>query len=369
MQKDWNKMKKIALFLCIFCAAFFSCNHGDTYYNPDERCIEKRTRYTDSIILQNANELPCAVVGLYSINNFLILVQNNRDSVFRVIDMSNGSFLASFGKIGRARNEFQSVPQKVYCIRDKKGTPMLCVQENACTKIVDIKKSICVNNCVISDIIKEKKDYLFDYTYHLGEKECFNYKTVSYEDARDEVYIEPMFYMDNSEKKWEIFPQIITPVFSNIVDCAYAMTVYVSPNGKYAVGIQHMIDMVTIFDIVGNKSIGIINPDSYTLEYLEKEVNEKNIRDKLIWYNTSGCVTDNGFIVLKDGDFYKNVAHEEGEEGSSVINYYNWNGEKLFSYLLNKKINYIAYNENQGIVYAISNADKLYSCKLKRNEK
>jgi hypothetical protein len=362
-------MKKITIIIGILCAILFSCNHGDTYYNPDEICFEKGTVYRDSVLFQNAKELPFAVEGLYSIDNYMIIVQNNRDSVLQVVDMNNGSFLAGFGKIGRAKTEFQSVPQKVYCIRDKNGNPMLCIQENACTKIVDIKKSICANTCVISKIIKEKKDYLFDYTYHLGEQECFNYKTVSYEDARDEVYIEPKFYMEDSDEKWEIFPQIITPAFSNIVDCAYAMMVYVSPNGKHAVGIQNLIDMVTIFDIVNNKSIGIINSDSYTLEYLEKEVNENNIKDELIWYNTSGGVTDNGFVVIKDGDFYRKVAYEEGEDGPSIINYYNWNGEKQFSYLVNKKLKYIAYNEKEEILYAISNADKLYSCKLKKNEK
>ena len=246
-------MKKVTIIFGILCATLFSCSHGDSYYSPDEILVDERVECVDSVILKNVKELSSVVVGLYSIDHYLILVQNNRDSVLQVVDMNNGSFLASFGKIGRAKTEFQSVPQKVYCIRDKNGNPMLCIQENACTKIVDIKKSICANTCVISKIIKEKKDYLFDYTYHLGEQECFNYKTVSYEDARDEVYIEPKFYMEDSDEKWEIFPQIITPAFSNIVDCAYAMMVYVSPNGKHAVGIQNLIDMVTIFDIEHNR--------------------------------------------------------------------------------------------------------------------
>ena len=359
-------MKKVTIIFGILCATLFSCSHGDSYYSPDEILVDERVECVDSVILKNVKELSSVVVGLYSIDHYLILVQNNRDSVLQVVDMNNGSFLASFGKIGRAKTEFQSVPQKVYCIRDKNGNPMLCIQENACTKIVDIKKSICANTCVISKIIKEKKDYLFDYTYHLGEQECFNYKTVSYEDARDEVYIEPKFYMEDSDEKWEIFPQIITPAFSNIVDCAYAMMVYVSPNGKHAVGIQNLIDMVTIFDIEHNRSIGIVNPASYTLNDLESDFNENNIKEKLIWYNTSGCATDNCFMVIKDGDFYRNVAHEDSEDGTSVINCYDWNGEKRFSYVVNKKLNYIAYNDKTGVLYAISNSDILYSSTLKK---
>ena len=144
------------------------------------------------------------------------------------------------------------------------------------------------------------------------------------------------------------------------------MMVYVSPNGKHAVGIQNLIDMVTIFDIEHNRSIGIVNPASYTLNDLESDFNENNIKEKLIWYNTSGCATDNCFMVIKDGDFYRNVAHEDSEDGTSVINCYDWNGEKRFSYVVNKKLNYIAYNDKTGVLYAISNSDILYSSKLKK---
>ena len=359
-------MKKVTIIFGILCATFFSCSHGDSYYSPDEILVDERVECVDSIILENVKELSSVVVGLYSIDHYLILVQNNRDSVLQVIDMNNNSFVTSFGKVGRARNEFQNIPQRVYCIKDEKGKPMLCIQENTCTKLVDIEKSVETSECVMSKVIKEKKDYLFDYTYHFAGNKCFNYKTVSYEDARDEVYIEPKFYMEDSDEKWEIFPQIITPAFSNIVDCAYAMMVYVSPNGKHAVGIQNLIDMVTIFDIEHNRSIGIVNPASYTLNDLESDFNENNIKEKLIWYNTSGCATDNCFMVIKDGDFYRNVAHEDSEDGTSVINCYDWNGEKRFSYVVNKKLNYIAYNDKTGVLYAISNSDILYSSTLKK---
>ena len=362
-------MKKVTIIIGILCSTVFSCNHGDKYYNPDKILVDERVEYTDSIILSNGKELSNAVVGLYSIDNYIILIQNNRDSVLRITDMNNDSFVASFGKIGRARNEFQNIPQRAYCIKDEKGKPMLCIQENTCTKLVDIKNSVETSNCVMSKVIKEKKDYFFDFTYHFSGKKCFNYKTVSYEDARDAIYFTPMFYMEDSEVKWDIYPRIITPSFSNIVDCAYAMKVLVSPNGKHAVGIHHLIDMITIFDFLNNESIGIINPASYTLNDLENEFNENNIKEKLIWYNTSGCATDNYFMVIKDGDFYRNVAHEDSEDGTSVINWYDWTGEKQSSYVLNKKLSYIAYDEKTSILYAISNANKLYYYRLSVQKK
>lgn len=360
-----------AIVVVVVFVAFQGCgSREDLYYNPDKILVDERNDYTDSIILKDVNELYNEVKGLYSIDNYLILVQDNKDSIFQVLDINSGTCLASFGKVGHAHNEFQSSPWKVYCVRDEKGEPMLCIQDIKCTKVVDIKKSVDEGNCVISKIIKEKKDYLFDYTYYFAENKWFNYKTVSYEDARDLVYIKPMFYMNNeTDNGWDLFPQIINPTVTSLVECAYAMNLFVSPNGRYVVGIQNYIDNVTVFDISKKRSIGIINPDSYTLQDLESEFNENNIKEKLIWYNTSGCATDNYFMVIKDGDFYRNVAHEDSEDGTSVINWYDWTGEKQSSYVLNKKLSYIAYDEKTSILYAISNANKLYYYRLSVQKK
>ncbi len=362
-------MKKINFVLVfgLLCLSFFSCNRKDAYYNPDVVIVDNNEGNTETISLQYVKDLPSMIEELSCIDNYLILTQNNNDSIFLVMDMNNGAFIASFGKVGHARNEFSSIPLRVYCTRNEKGEPMLCIQQNLCTKIVNIKKSIETNNCVISKIIKEeKKDYLFDHTFYFARNKWFNYKTVSYEDARDNIYTKPMFYMNDAiDNEWNIFPQIITPTYSNVVDCAYAMNVLMSPNGKYAVGIQNYIDIVTIFDIDNHKSIGIINPHSYTLRDMESEFGENNLREKIIWYNASGCVTDHSFMVIKSGDFYRNVASNENEEGKSTINCYDWNGEKQASFIANKKLKYIAYNEKTGILYAITYANKLYSCKLK----
>lgn len=359
-------MKKEIFVFSILCLSFFSCNHEDAYYNPDVVEIEKKGGNIDTITLQYIQDLPSRSEGISCIDNYLILTQENRDSVFQVVDINSGSIIANFGKVGHTRNEFSSTPQKVYCVRNEKGEPMLCIQDNLCTKVVDIKKSIETNNCVISKIIKENKFFLFDYTFHLAENKWFNYRTVSYEDARDKEYIKPMFYMnDDTDNEWDIFPQIITPTYSTLVDYAYAMKVLVSPNGKYAVGIHNFIDIVTIFDIDNHKSIGIVNPNSYTLRDMESDFNKDNFNEKLIWYNTSGCVTDQFFIVIKDGDLYNDIAYDDSEDGLSVINCYDWSGTPKASYVVNKKLEYIAYSEETGSLYAISYANKLYSCKLK----
>lgn len=359
-------MIKIKLHIAtVLCLMFYSCNQKDSHYSTDYKIIEKSNVYADSIVLQDLEHVSSVVEELCCIDNFLILIQHNRDSIFQIIDSKNDSIIVSFGKIGHARNEFLNIPQKVYCIRNKDGQPLLCIQEEKCTKIVDIKKSIDTNVCTIADIIKEQKEYFFYSTYHFNKNKHFNYKTVSYEDARDGIYIKPTFCLnDDFEKKWDVFPNIITPSFSNIIDCAYAMKMLVSPNGEYAVGIQHFVDNVTIFDFHRNKTTGIINPNSYTLQNMELDFSENNMPDKLIWYNTSGCASDNCFMVIKDGRLYKNVAYDDNEDGSSIINKYGWDGQQQSSIVLNKKARHIAYCEMTDKLYVIGNTNILYFCKL-----
>jgi len=359
-------MKNLIYPIFFIVLLFVSCRPEKAYYKPDIIINENGIERVDSIALHHVRDIHNMVYGLYSIDEYLILVQNNRDTLFQVYDTRNDSLIAHFGKIGHAHNEFQRVPVKAYCISNENNLPMLCIQEEACTKLIDVKASIETNKCVIAETLKDDKNFAFYYTFHIGNKKCFNYKTVSYEDARDHIYIKPAFYMNNdSDKGWDIFPQIINPTYSSVVEYAYLMKVLTSPNGKYVVGINQLIDFVTIFDLPKNKTIGIINSDSYTFENMETVFNENNIGEKVICFNISGCATDNSFFVLKDGDLYENIAQNENEEGYTIISRYEWSGNKRSSYVLDKKLIYIAYNENTGILYAISAADKLYSFKLR----
>lgn len=339
----------------------FSCGTSNKLYNPDALLLKEEKSVIDSIHLERMWISHSPVLDIKCIDPYLVLIQYNKDTLFTVIDSSSDTIMARFGQIGRARNEFLNYPEIAYCVRGEDGSPLLCVQEELCTKIVDLRKSIETNQCIIIDAIKETDNSLFHHIYHLGKDDLFVYKTLSYEDPRDEIFEEPEFYITgNYSKKWRIFPRVIKPQYTNIVDCAYYNDVSISPDTKHVLSMYCFWDMMTIFDISNNMATGIVSPQSYTLEFLESEITESNAPEELIWYNTSSCATDQHFLVIEDGGLYA----KDRSANPSLVCGYNWDGHLRFTYMLDQRIAKIAYSEDNQMLYAVNFEDELFRYKI-----
>ena len=357
-------MNKVLSILSCVSLAFFSCGSRTQYYSPDVVAIKETTETIDSLSFNKQITMGAMIQDIQCIDNILIITQENRDTIFVVIDTKSDSIIARFGRIGHARNEFTKIPDVVYCIRAEDGSPKLCVSEDACTKVIDLQKSIDAQKCVISEIIKEKSKNMFYQTYHIGKKKEFIYKEVSYDDPRDGIFYPPEFSFKYSDiKKWNIFPQIIRPSFANFAPDNYYNCIAVSPNGAHAVSVNLFVDIVTIFDFEKLQAIGVVNPNSYTLEYIEKQITESNVRDIIRLYNFSACATDKCYIIIEDGRTLKekeNKDIEENENLGTMICGYNWDGKLQFACRADKCISEIAYCEMNHKLYAVG----LYSGNL-----
>lgn len=355
-------MKKILLHIIICITLLCACKRTSEFYNPDETICERHEMPTDTIYSDKGSEIFSHIREITSIDNYLIIVQDNKDTIFRVINIEKDSVIAGFGCKGNARNEFAATPWTVYCIKDKNGSPQLFTWDGIGTKIIDIEKSIEANKCIIKDFIKENEDKYFYTTFHVGNNTKFIYKSVSYEDARDAVYIPPLYYMTTGDTKfeWNIYPKIINPEWSNMVDAAYSNEIWIKPDGSKAISVANFIDIVNIFDFSKKEVVGIVNPDCYTYDFIEQEGSESTIKEHLRYFNTSACVTDNCFIILKDGALYKDVIGEKDEDRCSSIHIYDWNGKLQKSYVVDKNLLHIAYYEKGKRLYATSIANKLY---------
>ena len=363
-------MSKAFFFLIVICFVLFSCNSSTKHYNPDIVKYKDLDKYEDSVQLNDVLTLNADIRNLLCIDNYLIISQDNNDSLFVVMDTSNDSLISCFGRIGHARNEFYTTPGIIYCVRDKDDSPLLCVWEETCTKVIDLRKSIESNTCILSDVIKEKKNSFFSHTYHLTGNKSFVYKTVSYKDPRDDIYFPPVYcFIDDDVKEWNIYPEIIQPQFKSSVFGDYSNTMSLSPDGMHLVSVSHYIDIITIFDFGKKQSVGFINPDSYTYDYLEDEITESNAEERIRLYNFSACATDQCFIVLEDGKTLKERAECIGNGVDNIglkLHGYNWEGKSQFVFNVDKNISYIAYNETNKKIYATDLLNgKLYNCIVK----
>ena len=354
-------MKRV-VWVAVILVTLFSCNNASDYYNPDSVVEKGRAVCADSMILGYGVSNRSSIAGLVCIDDYLIILQENNDTLFRIIDVSTDSLLSSFGRIGHARDEFQGIPSTMYCSKDKSGQALLFIQEAGHTKVINLSKSIAAHKCVLHETIKEKNYDFFTHTYHLGKGRTFAYKALSYVDPREGVFFPPVYSLLDSEEetRWNIYPQIIRPSFQNIVDCAYDNVTMVSPDCHHAVSVNNFIDIITIFDLQAKHTTGIMNPDSYSFEYMEKVITQSNAEEKLRWYNTSVCVTNNSFLVIEDGDLYAKDKQNVG----SVIRCYDWQGTMHFSRICNKRLSQIAYFEQYRKLYAVEAYEKLYTYKL-----
>lgn len=334
-----------------------SCKPSSQHFSTDIVKEKLQIEQLDTINMVSCMNFFSPICGVSNIDQYLILVQENRDTLFRVIDSSTDSLVASFGRVGHAHNEFQEIPINMYCRKDQDGSPLLYIQETLLTKVVDLKKSISANKCIIKDIIKEKYNSFFYRIYHLDGDNIFIHKKLSYQDPRDEIFFQPEYSLINRNSiKWNIYPEIIHPKFKNIVDCAYDNVLTISPDCLHALSVSNFIDIITTFDLQKNLTIGIINPAGYDFEYLENEITSENVSQKLRWYNTSVCSTNDRFIVIEDGGLYSNNETPR----NSIIRSYDWNGNTQFAYKVNMRLSHIAYFEKCRKLYAIESYEKLH---------
>lgn len=358
-------MKRIAVVLGA-CVSFCACSyHGLEYFNPDNVAELEFATKSDTLHYDSAMEMYSKVDVLNCIDDYLIITNANKDTLFTVIDMRNDSVVAKFGSIGHARNEFLTNPVFNYCLRDKNSSPLVYVLDRKSTKVIDLEKSIAANKCVLSKVIKEDKDFFFYQPYYVSDTLCFVYKSVTYDDPRDNIYFPPEFYITGKENfKWNIYPEIIKPEYPNAVDIAYYNIVKPKPDGSKVLSVSLFMDIVMLFDLHTKVATGYVNPDSYTFSYINDNSDEASVKETIKLYHGATCVTDNHFVIEEGEKLYIDHYKEKGENGYTAINMYTWNGKLEKSYVIDKKVREIAYYEKTKTLYAIGSENRLLKYKL-----
>lgn len=358
---NYIKAMRKYILMVVAVLLFNSCREDAEFFNPDSVVEMGKATHSDTLDYVSMREFFSRVSSINCIDDYLVIAQNNKDTIFQILDMRTDSIVARFGSKGHARNEFGSTPNIVYCKRDKNGSPLLVTLEHQQTKIIDLKKSIDAGKCIVANVIKEKKWEYFHRVYHLDNDRNFVYQTVTYEDPRDGVRFPPKYYMAGKEEyEWNIYPEIVSPEFPNAINAAYSNTVKPKPDGTKVLSVSNFIDVYVLFDLVSKTAKGFVSPNSYTFSYINDYGTEKNIRKNLRSYNKATCVTDNHFLVLKRGEIYDEIVHDRNENGYSTVNIYDWDGNLGRSFVLGKRMVGIAYHEKSNVLYALGKGSKLY---------
>ena len=347
-----------------------SCD-GSKFYSVDFTrkidTLEKNdTLFYNGVIKNNAE-----IRNILCTEKYLIVVQNDNDTIFRIIDVKCDSIVANFGQIGHASNEFSQVPFFYYISNDEEGNELLCVQEIDRTKVIDIEKTILEGKCIIKKTILEKESPTTHSCYYFGKNEKIVNKTITSPDVRELTREKPIYTYYNGqkeEKKWEIYPELVKTDNPNLLNLFYTDRFFVKNDGTKALSMMKFIDYFTIFDLKSLKTLGIINRQSYDFDWLNNEITSENLTKKLIIYNLSAYVNNENIILLKDYRLYKEMFESTDDAYYSHISIFNWDGEFRYSYIMDRSLWDIAYIKSVNTLYGVSlNLDKIYKYKLKLN--
>lgn len=345
-----------------------SCNDSK-FYSVDLTCEVSSPDNKDSLFHEWTMKNYSEIRNILCTDKYLIVIQNNNDTIFKILDVTNDSIIACFGQVGRAKNEFSQIPFFYYTTSDKVGNNLLCVQEHNITKVIDIEKSIQNNKCILRRTMFENYHPITHASFYITPQNKVVDKKVSAPDYRDSYREKPIYIYykgKKEEKKWEVYPQMVNADEPGLLSLLYVDKFYVRNDGSKALSMMKHIDYMTIFDFNTYKTIGIVDANSYNFDFFNDEVTSKNHMEKLKIYNMAASVTDDCIFLLKDGRLYKEMLEASDDIFPSHLNIYNWDGKLLSCFIMDKSLWDIAYVKNTNVLYGVSlNLDAIYKYKLK----
>lgn len=355
------------LFILLFTSlSLFSCKEN-IYYLPNINHVN-----TDSIIsLIKGERIQVDEIGLRSlqtIDSFIIAYTYNPDCQL-IIYNTDFNCIAKLCPKGRGHNEFNELVS-LEMSRFMSNSWNIIVKDAVNNKVcmIDISKSIKEQHCIITDTLGE--DESFEQNYFLNDNRSFVLKNVSYEDARDNLFYPPLFYIINGHGKKtyiDIYPVIAPNIeAAGLSTIIYQFMLTIKPDcSKIAIS-QRFTDITTMVDLNDFSCYGIAGNDYVDINDIIINNNSENnpifnkIKNGAIGLYTS----DKYFFELYD----ERTIYESDFENKSLktsIRVYNWNGDFVTKLNFDESLTSITYNDTNKSLYALDKDENIYRYNLK----
>lgn len=362
--KMYNNIRNIiacALFICAGIMTFFaSCaNEQHKYYNPNELVEYEALAPEDTLCgTRIASYYGLNAMGLNCCDSLLVITENpSIPHIFTILNTNTDSIVAQFGNLGHAKNEFISPPTNCYFEKNKNKDICMCFSDDGIiTKVINLSKSVLTGTCVLETLIKQEyKSY--DY-FVLSNKRYFVRQGVGYEDARDNAFFSPKFVIAEKREQKEIglYPMLISSSDFPVLMMAYGSTTKISPNKTKVVEALAYIDIINIIDIKNAFVKGLKEKNSYGFDELNKRNSPEDFEEFVKLSNAEMCLSDKYIFVIRDGRKYTEWYHTETNNNRNLITF-DWQGNQLFSICLAEKVDFLAYNEQNRLLYGLSYDD------------
>ncbi len=292
-------------------------------------------------------------------DSFLVALTSDPERIFKVYNPENKCLVASFGTIGRAKNEFSRdcfTLEKTNYNRD--GVFYIpIVDKGNLIKELDLTNSIRENQVVISNVCENPifgwgygsvglVDNSFDTLFYSTE--------VEHHPVRINKCKAPKFfkYSVENQKKEEIkvYSRIMKIKKEDYYKTLYYIRTFKHPQKNIFVCPFFCRDYMFFFDLDNNKQFAIHQEGTETFE---SKLSENQLKEMQNGHCFPSVEPTEDFVIAMylGGDYSKGF---ESDHQRPEILLFDWNGNYITGAKINNEIHSICYDKNNAVLYGVN---------------
>ena len=343
------------LCLVLFPQFVTSCNKLQSKFNVNTHEQSFRNKTKGVIHGESILDVP-GVRDIILIDSLFLFSTNDPAGQLKVYSTNTRRLLGSFCMEGRARNEFlrgRMLTKQVY--HNEEGHVILPFSDAPyIVKEVDVTESLSQGHTVVLSVTANEGNTIF-LDNDINKKFVFISNKFEYDEEKNDI---PSIYalkdtLGNA-RTFKIFNSMVDNISEENSVAPYRGSLHKHPDRNLVLQTFSYMEYLMFFDFDKDTIFAIHEKSALSFdEVLDKSVH----RDNYLAF-TDGASTENYFLVLYwRGDYYLEVPNREGPNELLV---FDWAGNYITGFKMDKQILRIEYDEKRHILYAIDEGETLY---------
>lgn len=377
-KQSFNKttMKKLNLscILVLVMCATICCTHDNSYYKVDESRTIVISDTVDTIMGMCVYRFdsPHNLVGIESVDSFVVLLTEHQDSLFLVMNTNTDTVIGALGTIGKAKNEMIVPMRECQFGKAADGDVLMYIDDFNRQSVLtfNFSESLTNNHLVYVTekpyrLINQAEQYAF---FSVSDNEYVMFQGIAWENGAQDNRTIPPFVSKSTDtnNKCVLYPQMIEgeDFQKNFI---YNLMAKIKPDQSKLLLAHGNIGQFTIVDLDSWTTIGVHDKNSYDFGYLSELVTEdrKSFFSKLKAYYTSCNVTDDYILLSRDGN-HSMSEFEQMEHFQPMICLFDWSGNLISSFIVHEEIGPITLDSHNKCLYGVGADNCVYKYDLSK---
>lgn len=363
--------------LIIWLFVFVSC-HSNSLYAPNklvkiERPIPMDTLKSEYIYLGIEKDTNDLYFGreIRCVGPYVVQLTTSDKHYIKMIDLRNPEKVVLFGSQGRAGDEFIIIPQMLNTEETENGDLLIYCTDIGKSSVVciDAEASYREEKCIVKKVFPffSKSGFNTFFPFVKADSGIIaGYQTLSYRDARDDIYSTPklIFYDSQKESICNVYPEGIVNSNHILVTLAYCAASGISPDRSKIVESLYNVDITNIWNTNTKEAIGVVGKDEISLDFFEITNRGEYYDDSLKQYTCDVALSNDMLFRTSLRGVSKSYYLANQDKICPTLEVYDYDGVFLSSFVLEQKHQCIAYSEYYDCLFSPGFGNDLFKYEL-----